>query len=457
MKIAGFEIKRQTKSLTGGSFSTGTQFYSNQLPPSPFAAALNTLISTDNYKKSPRELLALYNLMYHVFPFFERAFTIHQDFMGMVEFTSEDEGLQKALNDWAEEVPIFIPGSPYENDRGMSNYAHRLLADSMASGSAFSELMRAESGIEVTGLLHANPECFNFIQLNGIYYLVYNGISGQVVIKELGDLSMFQHNPSGKFPWGTPMGYNAEFFITKATRFIEARVSFEERIGNPNITTVFSPDMNIPEANLPTIQQYQDTHDRIIEAARLQNDAALHRLRTGKASDIIVTSDVPLTITQHTHGQGVAGSTGFSEILDQFLSALHLVTDVPSIFLGIDSPAGLGSEKFRVEKSFLTLRANTNRQRIEPTIYKASDNWLLGQKVNPKWLTAYDIKWCTPNVDDEKLAADTELVNAQTLAQQVANFDALLQMDAEAESANLYAEQIGKPEWKSNPGTGAGL
>ena len=74
-------------------------------------------------------------------------------------------------------------------------------------------------------------------------------------------------------------------------------------------------------------------------------------------------------------------------------------------------------------------------------------------KVNPKWLTAYDIHWETANIDDQKLEADTKLVDAQVIAQQIENFGALL-TEFGSDAANNYAEDIGHSDWFSNDGAG---
>jgi hypothetical protein len=162
---------------------------------------------------------------------------------------------------------------------------------------------------------------------------------------------------------------------------------------------------------------------------------------------------MPVRVEQIPFGQGINGTSDFPTIYEQLLSNLHLITDVPSTFLGVSTSAGIGTDKFRIEKAFLEKRSESDREKIENLIYQVADNYLIGIKANPNLLKNYDIKWRTTSVDDKKLEADTDLVSSQVIQQQLMNFQALLTEFGD-DAANEYAVSIGKPNWYSQSGTG---
>ena len=458
MKILGFEIHRQKSMLQEQRATSGSGVFTASMPTSPVIAALNTLLSDRNHTRSPRELIELYELMYYVFPFFATAMDIRANFVGCPEFTGEDEILAKELNDMAEEFPIYKVGCAYQDDAGLENYARRLFIENLKYGASFSELNRAENSMEVTGVTLAPSSMFNFqIAQNMKWMLTFQGSSGQVWLPDLFDIAMLMTDPTVKHPWGNAMGTYGEYMMAKAVRFIEAEMNFRERVGNPTIMTIFSPDASIYEQE--SIVKPQDIKDSLAELEKFRDalsDAHRKRLSTGKPSDITAINKVPVKADQYTHGQGISGAGEFSSIYEIMLGQLQLITKVPSTFLGISTSAGIGSDKFRIEKQFLEAQAGADRDKLENAIYKLTDNWLIGMKVNPKFLTSYDIEWSTPNVDDAKLKADTDLVSAQAVQAQLMNLSTIL-TEFDSDRANQYAESIGKPEWNSEDGAGLGL
>lgn len=461
MRFLGFDISRvskpqaQTKSVLEQVQRQTPGIFSNLVPSSPFTAALSTLLSEKNYTKSPRQMLELYRLAYHCFTFFPRAMQIRNDFLGCPEFVSDDPVLQNELNDWAEEIPIYKAGVPYVDDKGMENFIKRMHTESMKWGMSFCELKRAENSFEVTGILMAPSDRFDHtVMADGMSILTYSGSNGNVYFYELGDLMQMAIRPNGEFPWGDAMATYGEFFITKCIRFLEAELNFRERIGNPTILTTVQPDFAaIPENVNIEPKSQRETYADALKIKDALNQAHAHRMRTGKPSDITFVPKTPAKVEQIAVGQGVSGATDFTSVYEQLLSNLHLITDVPSTFLGVSTSAGIGSDKFRIEKAFLESRSESDREKAENIIYNVTDNWMLGMKVNPKWLTAYDIHWETANIDDQKLEADTKLVDAQVIAQQIANFGALL-TEFGSDAANNYAEDIGHSDWFSNDGAG---
>jgi hypothetical protein len=289
------------------------------------------------------------------------------------------------------------------------------------------------------------------------WMLTFQGSSGQVWLPELFDIAMLMTDPTVKHPWGNAMGTYGEYMMAKAVRFIEAEMNFRERVGNPTIMTTFSPDASAITSDAPF--DPQSVKDTLGEISKLRDslvDAHRKRLSTGKGSDIVATMKTPIKVDQYAHGQGVMGGTNFPALYEIMVGQLQLITKVPSTFLGISTAAGIGSDKFRIEKQFLEAQAGADRDKLENCIYKLTDNWLIGMKVNPKFLTSYDIKWSTPNVDDAKLKADTDLVSAQAVQAQLMNLSTIL-TEFDSDRANQYAESIGKPEWYSEDGAGLGL
>ncbi|NIV12900.1 MAG: hypothetical protein GWN62_16950 [Aliifodinibius sp.] len=400
----------------------------------------------------PRPKLAVYRAIAWAFPFVDRAISIHADFMGAPRIETDNDQLKARIKKfWTDFKISGEMKSEFDTDRTMQLFARELLKSTLRDGLQPYEIEGKGKMVDGARLFDAaqydfvkddKKDIYNLIRING------DGQGKNKIVRNTDRFNLCKLNRSTRFLWGLPLIYNAEFYAEMLLRVMIARRDSHIRLGNPpSITTVgYDLPKDIMDKDLQA-KILTDVKDRVKDTIDGYKSALARMYHTGRPEDMVLMTPGGLRIDSKMFGQGAPGIQGYPDEYELYALQIALTTDVPVEFLGIrGASAGLGSDFFRVMKEILNTRKTYHQHVIGTHIKAITDEFLIGESVAPGQIEGYEIAWSEPDISDEKLIADTEKVEAETFALQSANYADLL-LNIGRNEANVYAEQIGRPEW----------
>ena len=373
--ILGLEIFSQ-KGLKDRINTEAQKFYSGSNPsgyswgggfnaPSTFLDVIQAGKDGLNFDTDPRMLLNTYRAIIWALPYFKTAMTIHQDMTGCPVIVSDDKVLEKELNErWDMMNVATYRNDIYKIQKGADAFKNRLMGSTDSQGIGFAQIARDESGNPV-GTTHYNPELFSIKDYANYFRFCYQSPMGQREIEKSNDFFIHVSRVSDKFNWGLPICYGAEYFATLIVSMMESRMSYEAMFGNPLIQNFISNKESTEDYNKTA---WKET-ERILAQYNTDIQSAIRaQLKYRKSSIMNTALPGNLEITSRTMGEGMTGSTNVPQLIKDWTEIVVLCTECPGSFLGMASSAGIGSDKFRIEKGFLMNRAKQNRYNLEPHI-----------------------------------------------------------------------------------------
>lgn len=375
-----------------------------------------------------------------------------------------DKKLIQMLNDWWERLPIYGKMiNDLSADHGLDSFVNSVYKYTLSDGSSFVRRMQQPT----TGRINKQP-------IEGLHLL--DGLDVQVVqdprdlmremfqwmpqngqglidmSPELGFSEFHLDNVAG-YSWGLPLAYKGDVIAVQAMRALIAYITSMERQANPIGITMISGD---PKTNAIGVHADALVSLKKEETAQQQaifdeyKAAVKNRNISNSAQDIIMQLNYPAKLESSYYGQGMTMPRNFSQDAEQLSQQIAQFLPVPRVFLGISAgAAGIGSDLFRVQKAQMMGKIERDRRLLEANLIRTiTDAHLITQSVLLR-PDLYKVHWEAPDIDDEKLEAETEKLEAETVAAQMANVQSMFMTFSGSpglqEAIAEYMEECGLP------------
>lgn len=379
-----------------------------------------------NYESNnPRDRMKLARLIIRNIPMLQRAVNLTADFVGSVEFYTDNEQLQEVLDKFATSVPIRFQDNPdYPYFFGLDNYVKVRVKTALTDGMAFSEeYYSGENMTEWEGLVVMKTESFNFEKDGNRMVLKFYPANGQPITIDPAapGFDVFGvHFMPGSL-WGLSMVDGGQFFAEMLVHMLVARKNAWINHGNPLEMLLFS------------LSNYSDFKPKDWELFHEQTDKIAEKLVDGlrnveKGKRALVDGVLPGDVTMQNTGYGTNSRplSGFSDDVEMVLRQLAALTGLPIELLGFDTGGdGFSGEKFRVLYRLLRGTIKAIHGLEIPRLKKRCDNYLLAMGYPPAWLDQYTVGFSEPDFDSEKEVAETDKTIAETIQMHFANLETL--------------------------------
>ena len=283
-------------------------------------------------------------------------------------------------------------------------------------------------------------------------WMPQNG-QGVIDMTAAAGFSEFHLDNVAGYSWGLPLAYKGDVVAIQAMRAMIAYITNMERQANPIGLTLISGDnkgsavgVNIDNqtamrrAETEQNQAIFDEYKKAVQSRNYKNDA----------QDLIMQLNYPAKIDSTFYGQGANMPRNFSQDAEQLTKQIAQFLPVPNVFLGISTgSAGIGSDLFRVQKSQMMGKIERDRRLIEANLIRPiTDAHLVTDSVLLR-PDLYKVHWECPDIDDEKMEAETEKLEAEAVAAQMANVQAMFMTFSGSpglqDAINEYMEEVGLP------------
>jgi len=398
----------------------------------------------------PRWKIEVYRGIWDTFPLFSSAADKRAFMVGRPMAVSEDKGLEQALNDMFKTFRIQTSDkNEFAVMTGMNQYMNTMLRTSWENGMAFRNLT-GEEGEPVDGAIIFDSAMFDFVRTNMITKLMAFTEQGQIPVEANDFFASFMTEFNPRYNWGIPMTFGTDFMADGALRVMMARRDTHVRRGNPPALTMVS----IKDTKNPLDQKQVSDFTAIMgDVAGAWAGTVRHMEDRGKTSDVIAAIPAPIDIQTHMPGKDIPELSDYPQELNDLFAYMHHRAKWPMEFNGFSSGgAGIGSDRFKVLADIQVAVAKDDQDRTSPDIKAIGDTWLQSvgsDRFAADWSVDYDV----PSLENLKDIADTEKVEAESLAQQVLNFDNLANFVSPADAED-YAESIGQ-DWTVPVDSGA--
>jgi len=424
----------------------------------PILKTMHDCRITDDPMPDPRRKLPSYRAMWEALPWVERAIDLHTDFVGTPSFVAGENGNPKtvaALEKWWNESPIHGQWiNDIAADRGLEQFVAQLITGTERDGSQFFHPYSDGPNTPITGLRMYDAARFKYVTdgLSEIARLEYQAVA-RLEYPTRETITEFHFDRMAAHLWGKPITYHGEFMAEILIRLMVAHKNGTIRRGDPiGITAIgYEP---IERGTISPVD-YADYIKRALDDARAVKDAhsqaVSNQRETSQSQDIVMTVPGKIDMKSSYYGQGIPSIDNIEGILMMYAKMIGMSLDTPMAFLGFDeSGGGIGSEKFKVEKSNAIRSAQLKRNKLEAVIRSINARILRDAKILDK-PDSYEIEWESPDMSDEKLEAEAAKIEAEAVAIQIQNYSAIrmelsIGKDPQA-AANEYAEEIGRDEW----------
>jgi len=436
---AALTARNSQKNYSGLTTGFGSFGY-NRGFSSTYQNPLLKIIGNPCDSLDPRVKLPSYQALTHALPIIQKAIRVHDQFIGNPVFVVGEKGNPKAvavLEKFWQDCKIH---GQYLNDiganTGLQMFKSSMVRATLENGSQFFELLQDDAAgarinkNPITGLRLFDPDLFTYLQdpanLQRAILRYQPPIGGYIDVTPDMNIRELHFTDNPKFPWGLPISYGAEMVAERWLRFVIAYVEGAIFAGNPiGLTTVgYDPGKQSALQNAGAAAMEKKDIDDSVRAIAATHTAAIQELdRTGrKQHEVIVLPSTAIDMKTMFYGQGLTPTPAFSQSADTLLEEIARSLNTPFTFLGVhQAGGGIGSDKFTIEKQELKHATESERRILEMNAIRRVNSAVLIANGIIDAPDAYQIEWETPDLDDEKLEAEAELVEAQAVAQQLLN------------------------------------
>lgn len=366
-------------------------------------------------------------------PLIKRAIRIHQDMMGEVtipEWVQISDRTREIAEAYIENLPLLSELTPNEpQGYGLSTLAKRILKDCMVEGIGIAEdrfvAYDGEVSEDYKGVMLFNPRnwAYEFQPKTKEFTLTY--LDGQKPNYKDGQ---YVHNPyfhrfvteqDHGTPWGIPI-MRGSLIIFKV--FVSLLLCIElqgKRFGNP-------PTLTLITGTDPA--KFQDEKVKkifltVIE--KLKNDlaGAWELIYSGRPADVVAAVPGDADVLSRTLGAEIDTWVEPDMLWKIGILACNTLEVPPPLLSLNDVGGGMNSDMFKQHYRLLKARAESNRKALKPSIMSMLCNFLLNERVAPAEVERLDIEFSGISFDDEKAAADTDKVRAETRGIVLDNYD----------------------------------
>jgi hypothetical protein len=457
-------VEREKSAYVGFPYTPVSQgWYTAQNP-------LLQAIGEYNGIENPRLKLGSYRALAQAVTIIRQAMRTHRTFIGIPKIAAGEQGdprAVKALEKFWDTTPIHGQHiNEIAADRGLSQFVARMVDGTLRDGSQFYQIVQEPTEgnrvnkAPIQALRIFDSANFNYTQRvdnTEQYELQYTSPMTMLrQIRSLGEgFREFHFSASSEWLWGLPLCHGAEMASVNFLKYLLAVVANAENIGNPlSITAIgFEPPVRGVEATEVYTARVKELTDQVGTVKNTVKEALSARSeRTKPINTLITLPSSSIKIDQKSLGEGLQALTNVPQILESFMLQIGNALDTPLTFLGISTGGGgIGSDKYRFEKEAMKMKAEAERKRfVENVLRQIHEAVLVSQSIQVR-PDSYKIEWETPDLDDEKLEADTRLIEAQATAQELLNVAAIQmefsgQGNLEEVKAN-YLNEIDRPTW----------
>ena len=363
--------------------------------------------------------------MRRFYPTLDAAIKLRRVLEGDVYPVSDDEGLQEALRERWQQIPVgFVEGAG--TLRGGNTYLDTLAEAADEYGMAAGEIVTDEQGTAVERLVVPNARTLSMQMIQGSdqrrggrrYQLVQTDSRGQVPLG--GPLvQTLAFRTASETTWPEPLAWSLVQTTEAVLRMYASVNQAWWRFGDPSMLLGLEYDKEAtPEVS--TVGDVEVPTDLLLFKNTVE--AVMNARRSGRVGDAYVAAVGAKVYNQVLGDVKATLMAYFEEQASTFDSYLVPLSDVPvwlfpTVKRGGD---GLGGALSQNQAAIATTGAH-KRNWKKRMLGKAVLDTVLVTDGDAKYASRYEMEATEVNVLDEKLIADVRLTNANAVAAEIEN------------------------------------
>lgn len=382
--------------------------------------------------KRTEELLREYHAIRRYNPTLDAVVRNRRTLEGDIVIDAEDEGLQQALRDFAESVPVGALAGR-SSLKGLNTYL-RMSADSADEyGLGVGEIVIDASGRMIDRLYICDSRALSTRDINndGIYQLFVQKKAGKQRIDDMPTVQVLSFSYATDGPWPAPLAWSALQVCETILRMGESAANEYWRFGDKTLITYQEYD---PEAAAEIDSQARDSGDdegdnvtpievplSLFLAKEMFADAFAAR-RVGDVADLFTFITGGTMRTEVLGGTDIGIMDKLREHWSLFDGVLVALSNTPVWMYPhlVQSGEGLGSERSRAQALIASTDAH-RRNAIRERVAREVLDMHLVLNGEARQLGRYDLSFESASILDAKFAAETRKVEAEAEAQEIEN------------------------------------